>query len=99
MKKNLIFFLTSLLLGLLAGNFGLATNGWKDELLNIENIIRNVAIAGAVLMIVIGGFEWMISAGDPQKIASAKEKIYSAIFGLIIIALATTIASLVGINR
>jgi hypothetical protein len=63
---------------------------------DLEDLIRNIAVGAAVLMIVIGGFQWMTSAGDPGKIAAAKEKIYSAILGLLIIALASTIAYLVG---
>lgn len=65
-------------------------------LAELEELIRNIAIAAAVLMIVWGGFEWMTSAGDPAKISSAKERIYSAILGLIIIALASTIAAILG---
>jgi hypothetical protein len=63
-----------------------------------ENLIKNIAAGAAVLMIVIGGFQWMTSAGDPGKISAAKEKIYSAIFGLLIIALASTIAYLLGVK-
>jgi TRAP-type C4-dicarboxylate transport system permease small subunit len=62
----------------------------------IAEIIRDIAVAGAVLMIVIGGFQWMTSAGDPGKISNAKDRIYSAILGLVIIALAQIIATLVG---
>lgn len=63
---------------------------------DLRSLIEYIAVGAAVLMIVIGGFEWMTSAGDPSKIGSAKEKIYSAILGLVIIGLAETIAYLVG---
>jgi uncharacterized membrane protein len=70
--------------------------GASDILAEIATIIRNIAIASAVLMIVIGGFQWMTSAGDPSKISDAKDRIFAAILGLVIIALASVIASLVG---
>jgi len=47
-------------------------------------------------MIVIGGFLWMTSGGNPSQISNAKDRIYAAIFGLVIIALAEIIANLVG---
>jgi hypothetical protein len=59
-------------------------------------VIRNIAIASAVLMIVIGGFKWMTSAGDPSKVSDAKDQIFAAILGLVIIAIAEIIAALVG---
>lgn len=94
--KSLLLFLS---ISFLLPNLVLATNGgWEATIGKIEDWIRNIAVIGAVLMIVIGGFQWMISAGDPGKIASAKEKVYSAVFGLIIIALATTIAVILGIK-
>ncbi len=46
-----------------------------------------VTISGLAVfaMLVWGGFSWMTSTGDPAKIADAKERIYSAFLGLIII--------------
>jgi hypothetical protein len=73
-----------------------ATNGDPDLLAEVAEIIRNIAIAAAVLMIVVGGFQWMTSAGDPGKISAAKDRIFSAILGLLIVALAQIIAALVG---
>jgi hypothetical protein len=62
----------------------------------IGSIIRNIAIGAAVLMIIVAGFKWMTSAGDPSKISDAKDQIFAAILGLLIIALAEIIAALVG---
>jgi hypothetical protein len=47
-------------------------------------------------MIIVAGFKWMTSAGDPSKISDAKDQIFAAILGLLIIALAEIIAALVG---
>lgn len=46
-----------------------------------------VAIAGiaAFFALIVGGFEWMTSAGNPSKVSSAKERMSSAMLGLVII--------------
>ena len=46
-----------------------------------------ITISGLAVfaMLVWGGFTWMTSTGDPSKIADAKERIYSAFLGLLII--------------
>lgn len=46
-----------------------------------------VGIAGlsAFIMLVWGGVEWLTSAGNPSRISEAKDKITSALFGLLII--------------
>ncbi len=65
-----------------------------DFLGDLADLLRTIAIVGATVMIVIGGFQWMTSLGDSGKVGAAKEKIYSAIFGLLIVALAEIIAGL-----
>ncbi|MFH1171501.1 MAG: pilin [bacterium] len=49
----------------------------------------------AVLMILLGGFRWMLSAGDEEKIAQAKRTIGATIIGLVVILLAWAIVSFV----
>jgi len=46
-----------------------------------------ISIAGiaAFAMLVWGGFEWMTSAGSPARISSAKDRISSALLGLLLI--------------
>jgi len=46
-----------------------------------------ITIAGMAVfaMLVWGGFTWLTSTGDPSKIASAKDRIYSAFLGLVLI--------------
>ena len=91
--KNFNYFL---LIFILLPLFCLAQSDVSKVIGDIASIIRTIAIAAGALVIVIGGFQYMVSAGDPSKIADAKDKIYSAIFGLLIIALAEIIAKLVG---
>lgn len=57
----------------------------------VGNIIRTIiGILGivAVVIIVIGGINYMTSAGDPSKVKKAKDTILYAIIGLVVCALA-----------
>lgn len=51
---------------------------------NVLNILSFVVGAGAVIMIVIGGFRYVTSNGDPQGAAAARNTIIYAIVGLIV---------------
>lgn len=46
-----------------------------------------VIISGfaAFLMLVWGGFQWMTSVGNPTKISEAKDRLISAVLGLVLI--------------
>lgn len=54
--------------------------------------------AGIALLIylVIGGFQFMLSRGDPKSAQAAKSKITNAIIGFVIVILAFTIVQLLG---
>lgn len=54
------------------------------------------AIILALLFIVWGGFNWITSGGDKQKLAQARQRIVFAIVGLIIAFLAYFIIGIVG---
>lgn len=58
----------------------------------IEFFFR-LAIALAVLMIVIGGFQWLLAIGNASKISNAKETLQQAIIGLILALTATLLFS------
>jgi hypothetical protein len=63
----------------------------------IKLIGITVGIA-SVIMIVIGGFSYVTSAGNPEKAASAKKRIIYALVGLAITALAWAIVGFVTNN-
>jgi len=78
----------------------------KDKACNpqsgIENLIKTIlnvlsAIVGAiaVIMIIIGGFRYVTSAGDSNAASSARNTILFAIVGLIIVAFAQIIVRFV----
>src|SRR5207253_1994684 len=72
--------------------------GLNDILVIIGNVIRIlVSLAGgvAVIMIIVGGIFYVISSGDPTRIKRAKEILFQAITGLIVIALAYAVVTFI----
>lgn len=49
----------------------------------IQNILALVAIL-AVIFIIISGIKYIISSGDPGRIADAKEGIINAVIGVVL---------------
>ena len=75
-------------------------SGAADEAL--ATIVGNImdaalALIGLVLLVMLvwGGFEWMMSGGDTGKVTTAKGKITNSIIGLVIIFLAYAITNYV----
>lgn len=74
-------------------------DGGKTDLqVTVKNILNVVfAMVGiiAVIMVIVGGVNFMTSQGDPEKIKRAKNTILYGIIGLIITLLAFAIVSFV----
>ena len=47
-------------------------------------VMIEVAVAFAVLMILIGGLQWLMALGNQSKIGSARETISGAVIGLVL---------------
>ncbi len=62
---------------------------------NALNIAFGVAASIAVLMVVIGGFRYIVAHGDPSQTASAKNGILYAIIGLVVVMAAYSIVTFV----
>ena len=71
------------------------TKANSDNLTNIFNIILAVMGALALLMLVISGFRYTISQGDPARVADSKRMFIYTIAGLVVIALAATVVNFV----
>lgn len=110
-KKILAFGLSALASGLLVlpalavSNLDLGINygaytglGTKDVRETVSSII-NVALGllgiVAVVIILIGGFEWMTAGGNEEKTGEAKQRIFAGVIGLAIILSAYAIAKFV----
>jgi hypothetical protein len=69
-----------------------------NDFSSILNAALEVAGALALLMLVIGGFRYIISDGNPEKMATSRRMIIYSIIGLAVIALAYSIVNLI-LNR
>lgn len=72
--------------------------GSTDVRTTISKIIRTaMGLLGivAVVIILIGGFKWMLGGGEEEAVSSAKKMIFAGIIGLAIILSAYAIASFV----
>jgi uncharacterized membrane protein YuzA (DUF378 family) len=67
----------------------------NNTLSNIINLISIIVSIAAVIMIIIGGFRYIASAGDSGGVSSAKNTIIYAIVGLIVVAMAQIIVRFV----
>lgn len=54
---------------------------------NITDILSYLAGALAVIFVMVGGFKYITSAGDPQKAASGRQTLTYALIGLIVVVL------------
>jgi hypothetical protein len=82
---------------------GVATiKGFEWIFNNIVTVILGFAGIALFIMLIVGGFGYITSAGDPKKAEAAKNTITYGIGGLVLIALAylilLAIQSLTGIN-
>ncbi|HYH75066.1 MAG TPA: pilin [Candidatus Saccharimonadales bacterium] len=71
---------------------GKATQATID---NVVGIVFSVLGTIAVLMIVIGGIQYITSKGEPGEMAKAKNTIIYALVGLVVCILAYTIVAFV----
>lgn len=80
------------------GVIGAGGTGKEDLTVSIKGIIDVILYvlgAVAVIMIIIGGFRYVVSNGDSGAITSAKNTIFYAVIGLVVAILAYAIVNFV----
>lgn len=82
----------------LCANRAGAGNKLNDQIKNITNVILFLLGAVAVIVIIIGGLMYVLSAGDPGKAKTAKDTILYAVIGLIVALFAGAIVNFVVAN-
>jgi len=82
-------------LNTIAPYIGLGTTDIRVTIARIIQVALGFLGILAVVLILYGGFVWMTSAGEPEKIDKAKKILRNAVIGLIIILLAFAIASFI----
>jgi hypothetical protein len=75
----------------IGGTVGLGTADLKTTVINVISWVLGILALVAVVMIIIGGFQWLTAAGSEEKIEKAKKVISAAVIGLIIVLLAWAI--------
>ena len=75
----------------IGGSVGLGTADLKQTVINVIQWVLGILALVAVVMIIIGGFQWMTAGGNEEKIEKAKKVISAAVIGLIIVLLAWAI--------
>ena len=74
---------------------GAATTDLNTMIKSVLNWVFGIIGIVAVIMIIIGGFNMMISSGDPGKVKKGKDTILYGIIGLVISILAFAIVNFV----
>ena len=78
-----------------AGEAGLGTADLPSTIASIIRTMLGFLGIIAVVIILFGGFKWMTSGGNEDKVQEAKKLIISGIIGLVIVISAFAIASFV----
>ncbi|MCL1929546.1 pilin [Candidatus Saccharibacteria bacterium] len=80
------------------GTGGLANGTLEGTITQVINVIMWVIGVISVIMLIYGGIQYAISAGDEKKVTSAKNTIIYAIVGLAIAILALVVVNFVIVN-
>ncbi len=70
----------------------------EDTIINIINAVIGVLGLAAVVIIIIGGINYMLSSGEAAKVKKAKDTILYGVIGLVICVLAFAIVNFVIAN-
>lgn len=63
---------------------------------NLITLIFNIAIILFVFMVIISALQWILSGGDKEKVASARNRLTYAVIGVVILGLTWVITRTVG---
>jgi hypothetical protein len=87
-----------------AATLGNLENGDVATIRSLETLFSNVitvvsSLAGVALflMIVVAGFSFLFSGGDPKKLEQARGTLTGAVIGLVVIVVAYLILRLIGV--
>jgi hypothetical protein len=67
----------------------------NDIIASVTNIISSLVAVASVIMIIVGGFRYVTSGGDSNKVAAARGTIINALIGLVIAVMAQVIVRFV----
>ena len=61
----------------------------------VANFLFTIAIPLCGILILVGGFQLMTAAGDPEKVSKGKKTLLYAVIGFVVILLAGSVATLI----
>ena len=73
----------------------LNTNTFAELINNIAAWVFNIAIALATVMFLIGGFQFLVSAGNEEKVTKARKTMFWSAVGLAICLIGSGFTSLI----
>ncbi|USN53321.1 MAG: hypothetical protein H6760_04110 [Candidatus Nomurabacteria bacterium] len=79
----------------IGSQIGLGGADPQTVIVNIIQTLLGFASLVALVFVILGGFQWMLSAGNDEKIARAKKTISAAIIGIIIVLISWAIVQFV----
>ncbi len=74
---------------------GTASGPLEKIITNMINIAYYIVGSVAILFLIIGGFQFIIAAGNPQGIQTAKSTIINVVIGLAIVILSNVIVQFI----
>ncbi|MBI5622053.1 hypothetical protein HY933_04300 [Candidatus Falkowbacteria bacterium] len=74
---------------------GLTSTDVRETAARIINVALGLLGIIAVVIILVGGFKWMVAGGNEEKVGEAKKLISAGVIGLVIIITAYAIAAFV----
>lgn len=77
-------------------NYGSGGEGLGHFLTALINLLFIVAGIFLILMFLWGAWDWIISGGEKEKVANARNKLIHAVIGFILFAIAFAIIGLLG---
>jgi hypothetical protein len=77
---------------------GFGTSSGDNFVTTLLKVGSGIAGGIAFLLIIVGGFQIVMSAGNPEKLNEGKELVTSAIVGLLFIIFSIFILKLIGVD-
>ena len=82
----------------IANEDGVATlQGLEGVFQNLVSVVLGFAGIALFLMLVVGGYKYITSGGDPKSVESAKNTLTYAIVGIVLLASAYLILRFIGV--
>lgn len=74
---------------------GLGTKDVRETIASVINVFMGLLGTVAIVIILIGGFQWMVAGGNEEKVDKAKKMLGAGVIGLAIILAAYSITQFV----